>query len=89
MVSSLGDRIVTLRIGLIWPQTGGLWTAGNLYFENLLKSLSLAGHRDEVAVIEPAAGLYSASTHGVREVAVSSFVPAPNLAAMSQSPRAS
>ena len=46
------------RIGLLWPQAGSLWTAGTLYFENLLWSLQAAGLTDRVVVIEPVDGSY-------------------------------
>jgi glycosyltransferase involved in cell wall biosynthesis len=48
------------RIGLIWPQTSALWTAGGIYFQNLLTALDLAGRGEDVTVIEPAGGCYSA-----------------------------
>lgn len=53
---------VSVRIGILWPQTGGVWTAGAIYNENLLRSLALArSPRFEIVVIEPHAGEYAAS----------------------------
>lgn len=46
-------------IGLIWPQTASMWAAGTLYFENLLRSIELAGHLDEIVIIEPEGGSFS------------------------------
>jgi glycosyltransferase involved in cell wall biosynthesis len=50
---------VSVRIGLLWPQTSALWTAGSIYFQNLLTALDLAGHGDDVVVIEPAGGNFA------------------------------
>ena len=50
---------MTTRIGLLWPQTSALWTAGSIYFQNLLTALDLAGHGHDVTVIEPEGGCYA------------------------------
>lgn len=50
---------MSVRIGLIWPQTSDLWTAGGIYFSNLLESLELAGRLDDITIIEPEGGCYS------------------------------
>lgn len=65
------------RLALIWPQTSGLWTAGNLYFENLLTSISLSGHTDDVRVIEPEGGSYSRGVHTAPPVPVSTYAQRP------------
>lgn len=64
-----------MRLGLIWPQTGGLWTAGNLYFENLLTSVSLAGRAADVTVIEPSGGAYALGIHEAPKVRIADFAP--------------
>ncbi len=51
---------MTIRIGLLWPQTSGAWTAGGIYAENLLKSVRLvAGAGIDVVVFEPVGGDFS------------------------------
>jgi glycosyltransferase involved in cell wall biosynthesis len=50
---------VSRSVGLLWPQTSSMWTAGTLYFENLLGSIDLAGRLGDVVVIEPEAGAFS------------------------------
>ena len=52
---------MSLRIGLLWPQANSSWTAGGIYYENLLRSLTLAGKIGEAVVIEPAGGSFSSS----------------------------
>ena len=42
---------MSLRVGLLWPQTASLWAAGNMYFENLLESSLLASGPDERLVV--------------------------------------
>lgn len=51
---------MSIRIGLLWPQGGSRWVAGGLYYENLLTSLMLAGKRNEVVIVEPPGGSFSA-----------------------------
>jgi len=49
------DADVSVHAGLLWPQTGSLWAAGNMYFDNLLESALLGLEGDErITVIEPA-----------------------------------
>lgn len=50
---------MSAQIGLLWPQTSALWTAGGIYFQNLLTALDLAGHGGDVTVIEPEGGCFS------------------------------
>ena len=50
---------MSVQIGLLWPQTSALWTAGSIYFQNLLTALDLAGHGGDVTVIEPEDGCYA------------------------------
>ena len=50
---------MSTSIGLLWPQTSHLWTAGGIYFQNLLTALELAGHGDDITIIEPVGGCYS------------------------------
>ncbi|MHB9002822.1 MAG: glycosyltransferase family 4 protein [Coriobacteriia bacterium] len=49
---------MSLRVGLLLPQTASLWAAGNMYFENLLESSLLAAGPDErlVAIAPDGAG---------------------------------
>lgn len=64
------------RIGLIWPQTAALWTAGGIYFQNLLSALDLAGYGDAVTVIEPEGGCYS-DLHLPQAKPVVTYTPRP------------
>lgn len=55
---------MTLRLGVVCPESGGSWIAGRIYFENLLESLSASGGEEAIVILEPEGGVFARSADG-------------------------